>query len=117
LQRFGFASLQVGLPALGRVGWIHSRLQVRLLAEVAPAFVVIRRALAVFELPHRRIGVLPAFGDLDDARGLVGPDVVADDDVGSVRFVACQRDSDRSLPGGDPGIAAALATLGFRRSD
>jgi hypothetical protein len=37
------------------------------------------------------VSVLPALDHQNNAPGLVGPDIVSDDSVGSFRFVACQR--------------------------
>ena len=50
LLRFGFSLLQQCLARLRGFGGIGSRLQIRLLEEVAPALVAIRGALAGFQI-------------------------------------------------------------------
>jgi len=107
LAVLGFSTLQVCLTTVCSCCGIHSRLQVGLLEEVAPALVAVFRALARFQLSQCRLCVLPTLDYLDYTSGPVGPDVMANDDVGSTRFVACQRDSVGRLPGSDPRIPGA----------
>ena len=49
--------------------------------------------MGLFELFQCGLCVLLAPDDGDDAVGPVGPDVVANDGVGSAKLVACQRES------------------------
>jgi len=55
--------------------------------------VTISRGLAFFELLQSDLRTLAAIEDFDDARRLVGPDVVPDDDIVGAGFVAYQKDS------------------------
>ena len=72
---------------------VGSGFQVGFLEEIAPALVAILRALSIFQFSDGCLCVLPALDDLDDSCGPVGPNVVANYDVGSIRFVACQRET------------------------
>ena len=93
LQCFGFSPLQVRLPNKRGLCGIHSRFQLSFLEEVAPALVAVLGALALFVASQFPLRVLPPFDDLDYSGGQVGSDVMENDDVGSVGFVACQKDS------------------------
>jgi len=93
LLGFRFSRFKVRLPKPSSLSGIHPRFEVALLKEVPPALVVIRRTLAVLEFSQCGVRVLPAFDDLNHSGRLVGADVVANDDVGSAGFFACQRDS------------------------
>jgi hypothetical protein len=91
LEFLGFANLQIPLPEVGGFGGVHSGPEFGFFEEVTPAFVAVGRALAFPELLHGRFGVLATVDHLDDARGLVGPDVMADEGVGSSGIVASQK--------------------------
>ena len=79
---------------------IGSCFQIGALREVTPALVVIRRILRIFPLLHRGLRVLFTSNHFDDSIRAVGADVVPDDRVACVGFVACQRESIRSVPNG-----------------
>src|SRR5580700_8505187 len=74
-------------------GRIRARFHLSLLEEVPPALVTVRRGLAYFIFLHCRLCVLLALDHFHHARGLIGPDVVADHEVGSTDFFACQSSS------------------------
>ena len=86
-----FANFQLHLPQVGGLGRIHSCLQVGLLYKVAPAGMTIFRALPGFEMLHPDLGIVLALDHQHHSPGLVGPDVVANDGVGSLGFFACQK--------------------------
>jgi len=82
---------QLHLAKVGGFGWIHSGLQVGFFNKVTPAGVTVFRALPGFEVFDPDLSVLPALDYEHDSSGLVSPDIMPDDGVGSFRFVACQR--------------------------
>jgi hypothetical protein len=88
-----FPDFQLGLAATGGFDGIHSCLQVRLFEEVAPALLVVGRALSFRKIPQGSLGVGATLDDFDDAGRLVGPNIMANDYIGSVGFVACQKGS------------------------
>ena len=53
LRLFGFTPFEVGLAAMGGLGGIGARCHITLLEEVAPARMVIRRALTFLEILQR----------------------------------------------------------------
>jgi hypothetical protein len=98
LKRVGFSIVQLYLAKAGGLRGIQSRFQAGLFEEIPPARVMIRRALGDRQFFECCFRVLPAFDDLNHTCGLVGADVVADNDVRSAGFFACQRDSVRRIP-------------------
>jgi hypothetical protein len=90
---FRLPIIQLRLAAMGGFGGIHSRLHLSLLKEVPPTLMSVGRDLAFFILLHRGLCVLLALDDFHHARGLIRPDVMANDEVGITGFFACQSGS------------------------
>lgn len=82
LEVLGFPSYQIRLAEVRSFGGIHSSFQISFLEEVTPAFLPIGGALFCLKLFYGGLGVLTSLDDLDHSGGLVGPDIVPDDDVG-----------------------------------
>lgn len=98
---FGFPIFQVFLAKFGGFRGIHAGFQFCLFKEIAPALVAIRGALTIFQFLDRGLHILAALNNLDYSRRLVGADIVPDDDVRVVGFVAFQEDSVGISPGTD----------------
>lgn len=81
-KMLGFASHQVRLAHVRSLGGIHASFQICFLEEVAPALLAIGGALFCLKLFYGGLGVLTSLDDLDHPGGLVGPDIVPNDDVG-----------------------------------
>jgi hypothetical protein len=90
---FRLPIIQLRLAAMRGFGGIHSRLHLSLLKEVPPTLMSVGRDLAFFILLHRGLCVLLALDDFHYARGLIRPDVMANDEVGITGFFACQSGS------------------------
>jgi hypothetical protein len=90
---FRLSQFQFGLAHFGGFGGIGAGGYVRFLEEVAPALVVVRRALSFLERLERGFNFLPATNDCDYSGRTIGSDVVQDDGVGRVGIVVCQKES------------------------
>jgi hypothetical protein len=62
---FRLAEFEVALAGVGGLGGIHAGAEAGFFEEVAPAFVSVRRALAVLVFAHRGFGVLASLDDFD----------------------------------------------------
>ena len=91
MRSFGLSTFQLSLTKFCGLRGIGSRLQSGFLEEVAPARMPIRWVLVAFELLQGRFCVRASLDDFDHSRGLVGADVVAYDNIGSLEFVVCQK--------------------------
>src|SRR5206468_2159670 len=90
--RFALAAFQVGLAAMRGSDGAGAGLDLCLFREIAPAGVAVFRALAVLVLLHGGLGAVLAADNLDHAAGFISADVVADDGIGKIGFVArCQK--------------------------
>jgi hypothetical protein len=69
----------------------HSSLQAGFLHKVAPARVTVFRTLTGLEVLDFQFCVVLSLDDGYDSRGLIGPNVVADDGKASFGLVTCQR--------------------------
>jgi hypothetical protein len=90
---FGFSQFEVSLAGVGRLAGIHAGSQTGFFEEIAPAFVGIGWTLTVLIFAHGSFGVLASLDNFDYAGGHVGANVVADEDVGRLRVIECQRGS------------------------
>lgn|SRR5258708_902029 len=79
---FRLTEFQVALAGVGGLGGVHAGAEAGFFQEIAPAFVSVRRALAVLIFPHGGFGVLAALDDFDYSGRDIGPDVVADKYIG-----------------------------------
>jgi hypothetical protein len=116
LERSGFTYFQLCLAEIGRFGGIGSGLDAAPFDKVSPAFVVIGRILGFLEVKQTRLGVLFSPDNYNHSVGPVGADVMPDDGVGCVEFVACQRESNHRLPERKPG-SEAKCDLSFKFHD
>ena len=79
---FRLAEFEVALAGVGGLDGVHASAQSGFFEEVTPAFVGVRRALAVLVFTHGGFGVLPALNDFDYSSGHIGADIVTDEYVG-----------------------------------
>src|ERR1700722_9236226 len=90
---FRLPIIQLRLAAMCGFGRIHSRLHLGLLKEIPPTLMAVGRDLAFFIFLHCSLCVLLALDDFHHARGLIRPDVMANNEVGITGFFACQSGS------------------------
>jgi len=74
---FGFAQLEIALAGVGGLGGIHAGAETGFFQEVAPAFVGVRRTLAILVFAHGGFGVLASLDDFDHTSRDIGTHVVA----------------------------------------
>ena len=113
---FGLTKLEISLAGVGCLRGIYASSQAGFFEEVAPAFMGVRRALPILIFAHGGFGVLPALDHLDDSSGNIGPHVVADEDVGRLRIVDCQRGSMTRVKG-EVGLSGRVPVLSLHVPD